>query len=270
MAQIRLGLAYRLLATVLRPLLSALARRDWRGAQHLPRAGGVVVVTNHLSYLDPLTVAHFLYDHGRPPRYLAKSRLFRLPVLGRIITGCAQIPVYRESRDAALAFRAAIDAVQRGECVTIYPEGTITRDPGLWPMTGKTGAARVALSTGCDVVPVGQWGAQQVLAPYALRPRPWPRATVHVYAGAPVGLGDLRGRDATPDVLRQATERIMDALTAQVALIRGEQPPPIRYDPRGVPPTAVAEPAVPDQGEERAQDPDPYAVARAAGPEGPR
>ncbi len=260
MGQIRLGLSYRLLATVLRPLLSALVRRDWRGAHHLPRSGGVVVVTNHLSYLDPLTVAHFLYDHGRPPRFLAKSSLFRLPVLGRIITGCAQIPVYRESRDAALAFRAAIDAVQRGECVTIYPEGTITRDPGLWPMTGKTGAARVALSTGCDVVPIGHWGVQQVLASYARRPRLWPRATVHVYAGPPVDLGDLRSREVTPDVLRQATERIMDAVTAQVALIRGEQPPQVRYDPR-----AATEPAAKEDADPHS---DPYAVAQPTGREG--
>ena len=42
----------------------------------------------------------------------------------------------------------------------VYPEGTITRDPGLWPMTGKSGAARIALETGCPVIPVGQWGAQ--------------------------------------------------------------------------------------------------------------
>ena len=53
----------------------------------------------------------------------------------------------------------------------IYPEGTLTRDPDLWPMTGKTGAARVALTTGCPVIPVAQWGAQELLAPYAKRPR---------------------------------------------------------------------------------------------------
>ena len=48
-----------------------------------------------------------------------------------------------------------------GECVVVYPEGTITRDPRPWPMTGKSGAARIALETGCPVIPVGQWGAQR-------------------------------------------------------------------------------------------------------------
>jgi len=68
------------------------------------------------------------------------------------------------------AFRAAVAAVQEGKCVVVYPEGTITRDPGLWPMVGKTGAARIALSTSAPVVPVAQWGPQHILAPYAARP----------------------------------------------------------------------------------------------------
>ena len=61
-----------------------------------------------------------------------------------------------------------------GECVVVYPEGTITRDPDLWPMVGKSGAARIALATGCPVIPIGQWGAQEVLAPYAEEARPVP------------------------------------------------------------------------------------------------
>ncbi|GAA4952343.1 hypothetical protein GCM10023238_18410 [Streptomyces heliomycini] len=84
--------------------------------------------------------------------------------------GTGQIPVYRESTDALSAFRPAIDAVERGECVAFYPEGTLTRDPDGWPMTGKTGAARVALQTKCPVIPVAQWGANELLPPYARSP----------------------------------------------------------------------------------------------------
>ena len=65
----------------------------------------------------------------------------------------------------------------------IYPEATITRDPGLWPMTGKTGAARVALVTGAPVIPIAQWGAQDVLAPYGKRLRLLPRKTMHLRPG---------------------------------------------------------------------------------------
>jgi 1-acyl-sn-glycerol-3-phosphate acyltransferase len=228
----RLGFWYWLAAHVLRPILMATTRRVWRGVEHLPGAGvGVVIVPNHISYVDPLTLAHFLWDNGRAPRYLAKESLFRIPVLGRIIAACGQIPVYRASRDARRAFRDAIAAVRAGECVGIYPEGTLTKDPGLWPMTGKTGAARVALETGCPVIPVAQWGPQEILAPYSKRLRLLPPKTVQVFAGPPVDLDDLRGQPVTPDVLRTATDRILDTVTAQLAELRGELPPPVRFDP---------------------------------------
>ncbi len=236
----RIGFWYRFVAAVVRPVLMAFTKRDWHGAEHLPPVGtGVVVSPNHVSYADPLTFAHFLWDNGRAPRFLAKEGVFRIPVVGKIIAACGQIPVYRESRDAAQAFRDAVKAIQQGECVAIYPEGTITRDPGLWPMVGKTGAARVALETGCDVIPIAQWGPQELLPPYSKKPRLLPRKTMHVTAGPPVDLDDLRGRPITADLLHEATDRIMDAITSQLAKLRGESPPDVRFDPRnaGVPPT---------------------------------
>jgi len=240
----RLGFWYRFVAGILRPILMVTTHRDWRGTEHLPGAGvGVVVSPNHISYADPLTFAHFLWDNGRAPRYLAKEAVFRIPVVGRIIAACGQIPVYRETRDAARAFRDAVAAVRAGECVGIYPEGTITRDPGLWPMAGKTGAARVALETGCAVIPVAQWGPQEILPPYSKRLSLLPRKTVHVLAGPPVDLDDLRGEPITSTVLRAATDRILDAITAQLAELRGELPPATRFDPdqAGVPRTGRAQ-----------------------------
>ena len=62
-------------------------------------------------------------------------------------------------------------------CIGVYPEGTITKDPDGWPMRGKTGAARIALATGCPVIPIGQWGAQEILPAYTLRPHVFPRRT---------------------------------------------------------------------------------------------
>jgi 1-acyl-sn-glycerol-3-phosphate acyltransferase len=228
----RLGFWYRVVAHFLRPILMVTPRRAWSGTEHLPPAGiGVVVAPNHISYADPLTLAHFLWDNGRAPRYLAKESVFRIPVLGKIITACGQIPVYRASRNAARAYRDAVSAVRAGECVGIYPEGTITKDPDLWPMIGKTGAARVALETGCPVIPIAQWGPQEILAPYSKRLRLLPPKTVHVVAGPAVDLTDLRGRPVTAEVLRAASGRIVDAITAQLAELRGELPPPTRYDP---------------------------------------
>jgi 1-acyl-sn-glycerol-3-phosphate acyltransferase len=141
--------------------------------------------------------------------------------------------VFRESRDAAEAFRGAVTAIEAGECVAIYAEGTISKDPGMWPMVGKTGAARVALATGCPVIPVAQWGPEQLLPPAKGKGlQPFPRKTMRVTAGPPVDLDDLRGRPITPDVLRQATERIMREITLLLAEIRGETPPAIPFDLR--------------------------------------
>jgi hypothetical protein len=142
------------------------------------------------------------------------------------------IPVFRESGQAADAFRAAVDAVRQGKCVAIYPEGTLTRDPGMWPMAGKTGAARVALETRCPVIPVAQWGPQEILGRYQKRIRLFPRKTMHVRAGPPVDLSDLYGEPLTAPVLREATERIMAAITRELEVLRGEKAPADRFDAR--------------------------------------
>ena len=228
----RRGWAMAICVAVLRPLLMLLTRRRWIDGHKLPATGGCVLVGNHISYADPLTFAHFVYDHGRLPRFLAKSEVFDIPLVGRIVRSAGQIPVLRMSTDASRAFRAAVEGVQRGECVIVYPEGTITRQPDLWPMTGKTGAARIALAAGVEVVPIAQWGAQHILAPYAKKAKLFPRKTITMKVGDPVDLEDLRGRPINPVLLREATDRIMDALTTQLADIRGEQPPGVRFDPR--------------------------------------
>ncbi len=189
----RIGFWYRLAAIILRRPMMILTRRDWSGAEHLG-SGGAVVVVNHVSYFDPLAFAHFLYDNGRLPRFLAKSALFRLFFIGSVLRGAKQIPVYRDTVDAASAYSAAVEAVNSGELVAIYPEATLTRDPDLWPMTGKTGAARVALATGAPVIPVAQWGPQAVLAPYTKRLHLFPRQTMHLKAGPPVDLSEFEGR----------------------------------------------------------------------------
>ncbi|HSN07374.1 MAG TPA: lysophospholipid acyltransferase family protein [Candidatus Angelobacter sp.] len=233
----RLGFWYGLAVCLLRPALLLLTKRDWRGAENL-RADvlpdgsqeGIVVCPNHISWFDPLESAHFLYDNGRPPRYLGKESVFRVPVVGRIIRGAGQIPVYRETSDAAQSVRDAVDAVEKGECVVVYPEGTISRDPGLWPMTGKTGAARIALTTGASVVPLAQWGAQEVIGPYRNEFRILPRKVMRVTAGPPVDLDDLRGRTLDGATLREATERIMAAITTLLEGIRGETAPAERFD----------------------------------------
>jgi 1-acyl-sn-glycerol-3-phosphate acyltransferase len=230
--QERRGFAFGFFVALLEPLLRLLTRQRWIDGTKIPATGGCVVASNHVSHVDPFTFAHFIYGHGRVVRFLAKAEVFDIPVAGRLIRAAGQIPVYRLTTDASKAFKAAVQAVQEGKCVVVYPEGTITREPGLWPMVGKTGAARIALTAGVDVIPVAQWGPQDVLAPYAKRPRLFPRKTITVKAGDPVDLDDLRGQKLTPDVLRQATDRILDAITRELEDIRGEKAPVDRFDPR--------------------------------------
>lgn len=233
------GFWFRLAAVLLRPPLTLLTKKDWRGTEMIPKAGGVVLAANHVSHFDPLAFAHFVYDNGRLPRFLGKAEVFEVPVIGWIVARLGQIPVYRKTHDASQAYRAAVDAVRRGECVIFYPEGTITRDPNLWPMTGKTGAARVALTTGVPVIPVAQWGPQEVLPPYSKRFHFFPRKTMHMQAGPPVDFDEFAGQQVTNETLRAATEKIMTAITEQLEKIRGEHAPTVRFDMRsaGVPET---------------------------------
>jgi 1-acyl-sn-glycerol-3-phosphate acyltransferase len=224
---------------IIKPLLLATTRQEWIDGDRIPGTGGCIVVMNHISHLDPLTAAHIVYDHGRLPRYLAKSSLFRNRALSRFFTAAGQIPVERLSKNAVGAYDAAVAAVRNGECVVVYPEGTLTRDPDLWPMVGKSGAARIALETGCPVIPIGQWGAQRLLAPYTKRPHLFPRKPITMRVGKPVDLSDLVDQPRTQEVVQQATDRIMAAITALVEEVRGETAPAERFDMRkaGVRPT---------------------------------
>ncbi|GEP33184.1 1-acyl-sn-glycerol-3-phosphate acyltransferase [Nocardioides szechwanensis] len=226
------GWAFSLGVAIVKPTLLATTTHEWLDTHKLPESGGYVVVLNHVSHLDPLTAAHLLYDHGRIPRYLAKSGLFKNRWLGGFLRSAGQIPVERMSKNAVGAFAAAVTAVREGKVVVVYPEGTLTRDRDLWPMAGKSGAARIALETGCPVIPVGQWGAHQILYPYAKKPDLFPRKRIRMRVGDPVELGDLSAQPLGPQVISQATDRIMAALTGLVEDLRGEKAPAVRYDMR--------------------------------------
>ena len=244
----RRGWAFSLCVAIVKPSLLAFTKHRWVDGHKIPGEGGCVVVGNHISHLDPFTFAHMIYDHGRIPRYLAKSEVFDIPIGGRVVRSAGQIPVYRLTTDASQAFQAAVSAVGRGECVVVYPEGTITRDRDLWPMTGKTGAARIALTGDVPVIPIAQWGAHEILAPYAKSPRLLPRKTVTMKVGDPVDLDDYRGQPLEPSLLAEATTRIMDDLTRLLSDIREGEPPATRFDPRTA---GVRQIGNPNEGRER-------------------
>lgn len=226
-AQRRLGFLQRLAAWTVVTGMGVLTRPTWRGAEHLPRDHGFVLVVNHSSHFDPFPVAHFVHRAGVWPRFLGKASLFRLPVIGPWLTRVKQVPVERGSAEAALSVETLAAAVREGGAVVIYPEGTTTRHPDLWPMHGRTGAARVALLTGAPVIPVAQWGSHRIFDPRDGRLRLRLRTPVTVLAGPPVDLSRWSGAEPTREVLAEVTETMMLRIRDLLAEIRGGTPPPL-------------------------------------------
>ncbi|MFE9202192.1 lysophospholipid acyltransferase family protein [Micromonospora sp. NPDC007230] len=227
MARRKVGFWPRLAVVLVKPVLNVWTRRTWRGMEHLRRDGGMIIVPNHISHADPLVSAHFIYDSGRWPQFLGKASVFRVPVIGWILHRCRQIPVERGSVEAARSLDKLVAAVREGGAVVIYPEGTTTREPDLWPMKGKTGAARLALATGAPVIPVAMWGPEWMFDPRTARLRLRPRTPVTVVAGPPIDLSRWAGATPTRAVLEEMTDTIMLRIRDLVAEIRGGTPPPL-------------------------------------------
>lgn len=223
---------YHVLAYVLRPLMWPTLRKDWHGAENLPQGTGYIAVSNHVSPIDPLTFAHFLYNNGQPPRFLAKASLFEIPLAGWLLHHLDQIPVYRGSKRANDALKAGNEVLARGDMIAVFPEGTLTKDPDLWPMAARPGAARMALEQNVPVIPVAQWGAHRLFPPGKKMIRPFPRKRITVVAGPPVDLDEFRGVPLDAVVLRAATAKIMAALTSMLEEIRGESAPAKPFDTR--------------------------------------
>jgi len=224
--------AVRRFTKVVLPLpIKSIMKRDWHGHENIPRSGGVIVAANHLSYADWVAMALFVHQAGRYPAFLIKSSAFNVKGIGPFLRAAGQLPVNRGTADAALVLKDAERGLAQGECLIFYPEGTATRDPALWPMVAKTGVARLALGTGVPVVPVAQWGTQDIL-PYGTKKLSViPRHTVKMAAGPAVDLSAYDGQPLSRDVLRAATATIMADITGLLARLRGETPPQSPYDP---------------------------------------
>ncbi|MGY0007416.1 lysophospholipid acyltransferase family protein [Micromonospora sp. I033] len=227
MARRRLGFWPRFAVVLVKPVLTVWTRRTWRGMEHLPPEGGIIIVPNHISHADPLVSAHFIHDAGRWPRFLGKASVFRVPVIGWILHRCQQIPVERGTVEAARSLDKLVAAVNEGGAVVIYPEGTTTREPDLWPMKGKTGAARLALATGAPVIPLAMVGPEKMFDPRTARIGLRPRTPVTVVAGPPIDLSRWAGATPTRAILEEMTDHIMLRIRDLVAEIRGGTPPPL-------------------------------------------
>ncbi len=220
------GFWIRLCVVLIYPVVGTIFRIRWRHLERVPapESGGMIMALNHLSQIDTLLMARFVWQSGRIPRFMIKSGVFGWPVIGRIMRGAGQIPVHRGTTDASRSLRDAVVALERGQAIIIYPEGTTTKDPTNWPMQAKTGIARlVLLSPDTPVVPVGQWGPHRMGRPSLARLGR--RRTAQASVGEPLDLSHWRGAEETADNLRAITDEIMSAVRDQVAELRGEPAP---------------------------------------------
>lgn len=221
------------LAGVIAPLIALLFKLEIEGAEKLPREGAYVLAPNHYSEADPLAVALAVWKAGRAPRFMAKESLFRVPVLGWILRITGMVPVARSSSAASarLTIETSETLVQLGRGVIVYPEGTLTRDPGLWPMRGKTGAVRLALADDIPLIPMAHWGCQAVLPRYG-KLKLWPlRRPVKVVFGDPVDIAQYRAKQSQPAALVAATDALMADVAALLSELRDEPAPAERWNP---------------------------------------
>lgn len=175
----------------------------WRvqGLENVPERGGAVIASNHLSFLDPVVVGSAL---RRRTYYFAKAELF-VPVFGWIIRKCYAFEVERGGADMAAA-REAIKLLRSGELLTMFPEGTRSRDGKLQELS--TGAAMLASRGGVPIIPCAVRGTNQVLPIGAKRLR---RGKVAVSFGEPVDTLQY-GRKPAKQELRALTGQLRDAI----------------------------------------------------------
>jgi 1-acyl-sn-glycerol-3-phosphate acyltransferase len=218
----RLGAAWWLVIAVLYLPARALVRLQFRNVERLPPRGPAILVTNHVSHIDPFLIARMVLDVGRRPRFLAKDTIFAVPAVGAAMRGMGHIPVKRGTTQARQSFTAALEALNSGGLIVLHPEGTVTRDPEGWPMSGKSGAARLALlAEDVPVIPVAQWGVQDSIDLYKKRVRLFPRPQHVISVGEPIDLAQFRERRLGASVLTEATDVIMRRLRHDVAELRG-------------------------------------------------
>ena len=220
------GFWIRLCVVILYPLDGLLFRIRWRHLDRVPapETGGVIIAVNHISQVDTVLMARFVWQSGRVPRFMIKAGVFSWPIVGRLMHGAGQIPVYRGTTDASKSLRDAVTALEQGEAIVIYPEGTTTKDPDNWPMLAKTGIARlVLLSPDTPIVPIGQWGPHR-MGGFSLK-RLGRRRESLASVGEPLDMSRFRGKEPSGALLREVTDEIMSAIRDEVALLRDEQPP---------------------------------------------
>lgn len=206
------------------------------------REGRALIASNHIGVLDPFVLLAACRTLGIAPRLLITGGLLDAPVMGPALRASGHLRVDRGATNVVEAFGRAVDAVNDGSPIVMYPEGRISLDAGLWPERGKTGVARLALAAGVPVIPVSQWGAHEAAIwgtetvtrwhDFQIVAESWFRAVaarprLRVHFGEPLDLSDLSQH--TPGDAVRARDRIMRAITEGLVPLRAEEPDVPRF-----------------------------------------
>jgi glycerol-3-phosphate dehydrogenase (NAD(P)+) len=182
------------------------------GREHIPD-GGVVLAANHRSFLDPFAIGYCL---PRPVYFVAKQELFRNPILGWLLNSMGAFPIRRGGADEE-SMETALQLLDRGDAVVIFPEGTRIRAGSLG--RPKRGVGRIALQSGAPVVPVAITGSERARTGWLIRP-----VKVHVRCGPPLTFP--RVERPSPFLAGEVTERIWPCVGLQWEWLGGL--PPLR------------------------------------------
>ena len=199
------------------------------GIENVPEDGPFILANTHITQLDVLIPMGCMHNLGRYPRFMAKAEILHWPLIGRWLSALAMQPVKRRSGKTMEIEADSIKSLVSGQPLSIWPEGTLTRDPDKWPMTFKLGMAEIALTASkklgypIPLLVAVTWGASSIRN-FA----PFPRKNVVLAITPPVEYGDLLEGDWAEPPKERAIElnhrvhKIMERLEGE---IRGEKPP---------------------------------------------
>ena len=205
-----------------RAVFGAYFRCYTRGRRYLPRTGGVIIAPTHRSNLDTLLVGA---SAGRPPRYFAKSGLFRGPITTRLMVTMGAFPVRREMVDRS-ALKAALTVLEADKALVVFPEGERKSGPRISPLLD--GVAWLAAKAQVPVVPVAIGGTERAMGIGVRMPRP---RTVRIVWSEPVAPPetDERGR-VNREALAQFSAELREVLQAMFDSVQQELGIPV-WDP---------------------------------------
>jgi 1-acyl-sn-glycerol-3-phosphate acyltransferase len=218
-------------------IIRATAKVRAYGLERVPETGPFIAACTHVTEFDVLVPTAGLFHMGRRPRFMAKAELSHVPFIGWALRQVGMQSVRRGKGMAQSIEEESIRIVTDGRPLTIWPEGTLTRDPLKWTMSLKVGMAEIALVSSVrlgktvPLFPIAVWGMASVRHLW-----PWPRKNVVMGVGEAVDYSDLLadssswvGGQPPKEVVELLTDRVREQMDALMAEIRGEEPPAEGY-----------------------------------------